>query len=386
METFRRSVALLIETSNSYGRGLLHGIVAWQREHEAWSIYLPEQSRGERPPEWFSRWHGDGIIARVESPRIADILKQTGLPVVDVSAGRHLPDVPWVETDDAQIASTGFEHLAARGFQTLAFCSDPNFRWSTLRRDQFQSLAQDAGLTCHIYEALPRQSPEYSGLDERKRLRDWVARLPRPIGVMACYDIKAQELLDVCRELQIAVPEEIAVLGVDDSQLICELCDPPLSSVSPNTRHTGYTAAVLLDRMMSGQSVPSEAHLIEPTGVTTRQSTDILAIDDPEIATALRFIRDRAFTGITVAELLRHVPISRRMLESRFKKYLGRTPHEELTRLRMNRAKRLLIETDLTLAAIAERAGFEHTEYFSTAFKREVGQSPREFRRDRNTG
>jgi LacI family transcriptional regulator len=198
---------------------------------------------------------------------------------------------------------------------------------------------------------------------------------------MACYDIKAQQLLDVCRELDIAVPEEAAVIGVDDDPLLCNLADPPLSSVICNTHRTGYEAASLLDRMMAGERIGSESVLIKPLGVETRQSTDILAIEDQHVAAAVRFIRQHALTGIDVSDVLRQVPVSRRVLESRFREFVGRTPHQEIVRLRVERVKQLLTETNLPLSVIATRAGFQHNEYLSVAFKNAVGMPPSEFRR-----
>ena len=377
----RRSVALLIETSNAYARGILDGVIRYVREHEAWSIFLPEQERAARPPGWLSRWKGDGIIARIETDEIARAVRRTKLPAVDVSAARHVPDIPWVETNDESIARLAAEHLLERGFVNLGFVGDATYNWSRWRQEHFQRIVNEAGLTCHSHASVPRGKPGYSWNKEKRNLAAWLNRLPKPIGIMACYDIKAQQLLDVCRELDLAVPEQVAVIGVDNDRLLCDLADPPLSSVIPNTRRTGYEAAWILDQMMSGNSIAAEAHLIEPVGVETRQSTDILAIDDPHVASAVRFIRERAYTPINVVDVLRQVPLSRRVLESRFQSILGRTPHEEIVRLRIERVKQLLLETDLTLATIAARSGFQHVEYLSVAFKKHVGIPPSRFRK-----
>ena len=376
----RRSVALLIETSNSYSRGVLEGITQYVRHHERWSIFLPEQERGGRPPQWLGRWRGDGIIARIETDEIAASLRKAKLPVVDVSAARHLPDIPWVETDDEAIAELGVQHLLNRGFRNLAYCGYPGFNWSNWRRDKFRSLVESAGVAASVYDSLSRNAPKYSWDREKRGLAKWLSGLPRPIGIFACYDIQAQKLLEVCRELSIAVPEEIAVLGVDNDQLLCELSDPPLSSIICNTQRTGFEAAALLDRMMNGEQIDSAPVLVAPMGIRARQSTDILAIDDPDVATALRFIREHALEGINVADVIRHVPLSRRVLESRFKKILGRSPHEELTRLKLDRIKELLTETDLSLSDIARRTGFEHDEYMCVFFRKLKGMPPGQFR------
>ena len=211
-------------------------------------------------------------------------------------------------------------------------------------------------------------------------MKAWLEKLPKPVGVMACYDFRGQQLLDVCRELDIAVPEQVAVIGVDNDERLCQLCTPPLSSVIPDSRGAGYRAAQLLDRMMRGERVPADATLLSPLGIAERQSTDMYAVDDADMATALRYIREHACEGIAVSDVLRVIPLSRRMLEHRFQKVIRRSPHAEIVRIRMERAARLLRETDLPLAEIAQRAGFASSIYLSKAFKNYTGVSPRSFR------
>ena len=378
--TDRKTVALLIETSNAYARGVLEGIIDYNRHHDRWSLVVPEQERGGSPPNWFARWRGDGIIARIETDEIARAVKLTRRPVVDVSAARHLPGIPWVETDDEAIVEMAVEHLVSRGFRNLAFCGDSEFKWSDLRERSFRRIAEATG-SCHVYSSLPRRDPAYSWDRERRELAKWIKHLPRPIGIMACYDIKAQLVLAICRELSIAVPEEVAVLGVDNDPLLCNVADPPLSSVMCNTQRTGYEAAAMLSRLMNGEAIGAESILLKPLGVNMRQSTDILAIDDPEIAAAVRFIRENAFSGIDVTDVLKKIPLSRRVLEKRFLQILSRTPHEEITRLKMDRVKQLLVETDLSLVEIARRTGFRHDEYLSVAFKKSVGIQPSRYRK-----
>lgn len=380
--TNRRSVALLVETSNGYCRGLLEGIIAYTKQHANWSIYLSEQERGALPPSWLNRWRGDGIIARIETAAIGVRLKKFGVPIVDLSANRHLPNTPWADTDDEAIAKLAVEHFSERGFKHFAFCGDPGFAWSRARGACFRKLSEEMDVDFSEHESIPRYDPQYAWDREKKRLATWLKQLPKPIAVMACYDFKAQEVLDVCRELGIAVPEEIAVLGVDNDRLLCELAEPPLSSIVPDTRQTGFEAAQLLDRMMSGEVVATDKPLLTKLhGIHVRASTDILAIDDAEIAAALRFIRLHANENIGVADILRVVPISRRVFEARFRKILGRTPHEEIQRIRIARVKELLVDTELSINQIAHRTGFEHSEYLAAAFRRETGSSPSEYRR-----
>jgi LacI family transcriptional regulator, galactose operon repressor len=381
-----RSVALLLETSNAYSRGLLDGVIAYMKQHGQWSVYLPEQERGASPPDWLKTWRGDGIIARIETRAIATAIRRTKLPVVDVSAGRHLPEVPWVETDDKAIARLAAEHLTSRGFRHLAYCGDPSFNWSVWREAEFQTAVRERGADYHVHQSIPLTSPRYSWNRDRGQLGRWLNRLPRPIGIMACYDIKAQQLLSVCRAEGLRVPEEIAVIGVDNDRRLCELSDPTLSSVAPDTRRAGFEAAAVLSRLMKGQSAGSDRSLILPLGVETRQSTDVLAIDDPVIAEAARFIRDNACRGMNVHDVLQRIPLSRRVLERRFVEAIGRTPHAELLRLRVERARQLLSTTDRSLVAIARQSGFRHAEYFSVAFKRSTGMTPRQYRQQSRVG
>ena len=180
--------------------------------------------------------------------------------------------------------------------------------------------------------------------------------------------------------LNVAVPEEVAVVGCDDDAVLCNLCHPPLSSVVPNPERVGYEAAALLDRLMSGRLVPAESQRVEPVGVHTRQSSDVLAIDDPAVAAALRFIRDRAFQGVSMKDVIKHSAMSRSLLERKFRQYLGHSPQAEIRSIQLKRVKQLLAESDLPLGRIAVLAGYAHPEYMSVVFKRETGQTPGQFR------
>lgn len=372
----RPRVALLIETSNAYARGLLHGIVAYIREHEHWSFYLLEQGRGALPPNWLSQWKGDGIIARIESRRIARAVVNLGIPMVDVSAGRHVASIPWVETDDAAIADLALEHFLERGFRHFAYCGDDRFNWSRWREESFVRKVEAMGYACHVL------SPDGQRSDRQiAEIEQWLKALPKPLAVLACYDIRGQQILDACRNAELAVPDEVAVLGVDNDELLCELASPRLSSVVPDSRHTGYEAATLLAKIMKGERPAVTEIRIAPLGIEKRQSTDALAIDDPTVVEAVRFIREHACEAIHVPDVLRTMPLSRKVLEKRFRERLGHTVREEIMRVRIERVKRLLVDTDLALAEIAVRAGFEHPEYLSVVFKRETGNTPGEFRR-----
>lgn len=376
----RRSVALLIESSNAYARGLLQGIIAYQQQHEAWSIYLPEQDRGAAPPKWIRNWHGDGVIARIETDEIAKVVRRIGIPVVDVSAARKLHEIPWVETDDQRVAELAAEHLLERGFRNLAFYGAPRFNWSIWRRDHFVEALRGRGLGCQVFDAKGPATRGYSWLRENRRLANWIRGLAKPVGLLASYDIGARQVLDACRELNIMVPEEIAVIGVDDDPIVCNLAFPSLTSVIPDAAGAGYRAAELLEQMMSGGLPSAKSHLLAPLGISTRQSSDIFAVEDPEIRRAAKLIRERACSAITVIDLLREVSLSRRVFESRFRKATGQTPHEAILGQRLKRVEQLLRESDLSLEVIACKTGFEHPEYMSVAFRKLYQTPPGKYR------
>lgn len=382
----RPRVALLIESSRAYGRRTLSGIARYVREHRPWAIFLQERSLGDKCPDWLKDWKGEGVIARLETRQIAEAVRRLGVPVVDVRYLLRIPGVPCVRPDDLAATRLAFEHLRERGFRQFAFCGFNGADYSDGRRDAFVQCAAAAGLPCHVYVdsvKLHHASTlgyEARGLKDGDNVARWLERLPKPVGLMACNDIRGQQVLTACRAAEIAVPEQVAVIGVDNDEMLCELSDPPLSSVSLDTERIGYEAAALLDQMIAGKKPKEPLILVQPAGVVTRRSTDVLAIEDRHITTATRFIREHACEGIDVTDVLKFVPLSRSTLERRFLRVLGRSPKEEIMRARIVRAKQLLAETDFTLAQVADKVGFEHPEYLSVIFKKKTGLTPGDYR------
>jgi LacI family transcriptional regulator len=381
----RKKVALLVETSNGYARELLQGVRAWQCEHGGWAIRLSEQSRGTRTPKWLRHWRGDGVIARVENPRIAAALRRSRLPVVDVSAA--LTDVPFprVATDSKAITHLAFEHLREQGFRHFAYCGDSRHLWSVRRSEFFQEQVRGFGGTCALYTSRKRGDVHIAE-EEIVLIAHWLRNLPKPVGVLACYDVRGQQVLEACKFAGLEVPADVGVIGVHNDELLCELCDPPLSSVVPNARRAGYEAAALLARMMAGDKVPSTVRQINPLGVAARPSTDVVTVNDPPVAAAVRYIREHALKGIGVKDVLRAVPMSRTLLERRFQRLLGRSPGAFISKVRIAHVKMLLATTGLPVGSIAERVGFEHTEYLSVAFRRETGMTPTKYRANHHVG
>ena len=375
----RPSVALLIETSNRYSRELVHGIRAFiQQQPSGWAVHLTEQGRGDVPPPWLARWEGDGIIARIENRRIENALRKKRLPVVSVSASGLAPDLPTVISDSASVARLAAEHLIERGFRHFGYCGDARFAWSKTHGQHFQRALGESGFACSHFQTQRGDFADWK-LEQRK-LGAWLKSLPKPAGVMTCFDIRGQQLLDVCKRLGLRVPDEIGVIGQHDDTLLCELCDPPLTSVIPNPRQAGYQAAALLDKMMRRREVEARVYPIAATGVATRQSTDLVATDDPQLAEAMRFIRQRALEGIRVGDVLDQVPMSRTLLERKFREHFDRSPYETIQHLRRQEARALLLNTDLPIAEVAERCGYLSAEYFSADFRKHSGESPSAFR------
>jgi LacI family transcriptional regulator len=377
----RPHVALMVETSLVYGRQLLRGIIRYLRSHQPWSVFFELRELGAAPPHWLKDWRGDGIVCRPTSPHLAELFRRKRIPVVNLNDVYSDLGLPLIESDHHAIGRLAAEHLLERGFRHFGFAGFTGHEWARKRREGFAGRLAEAGCSCEVYES-PWGGPNaHPWEQEQGRIGQWLRSLRRPAGVMACNDMRGQHVLDACQREHLGVPEEIAVIGVDDDVLLCELCDPPLSSVVPNPERIGYEAAALLDRLMAGEKPPRGEWRIEPLGVTTRQSTDVLAIDDIHVAAAVRYIREHACHGATVRDVLAHVPLSRTILERRFRKYLGRSPQAEIRAVQLKRVQQLLAETDLRLDRIAELAGYDHPEYMSVVFKRQTGQTPGEYRR-----
>jgi len=375
----RLRVALLIETSNRYGRDLLHGVHDWVNAGANWSIRLTEQARRAPLPAWMRTWEGDGIIARVDSAVIATALRRTGLPVVDVSAERAKSIFPRVSIDNTAVARMAAEHLLGKNLRHFAYCGDGQYLWSRLRGEAFGRELRAQGRRSVDFPA--RRTAGQGWERETQAMAAWLAGLPKPVGVFACYDARAQQVLEACHVAGLSVPDQVAVLGVDDDELVCELCDPPLSSVLPNARRTGYEAAATLSKLMAGQPAGVVGlKEIEPVRVVSRRSTEALAVADRHVAEAMRFIREHAHDGIGVKDVLRAVPVSRTLLERKFGHVLGESPHRLIKRQKIDRVRQLLAETDVPIARIADMTGFESPSYLSAAFRRETGESPRAFR------
>ncbi|QDT98766.1 XylR family transcriptional regulator [Gimesia aquarii] len=373
-------VAIFIETSKTFGRGILQGISTYSRTHGPWSIFIDEWGPASSLPDWIKDWDGDGIIARVRSQQMADRLKQAGVPIVDTLHQISNSDLPGVYSDDMAIAELAFEHLHDRHLRHFAFVGVERSNWSLRRSVAFTDLVKRRGFECELYSPLSRRRFVESWNGGQEDLGDWLESLPKPIGLMAAHDLRALCVLDACSRRNIAVPEQVAVVGVDNDDVFCEVIDPHLTSISHQSEQIGYEAASLLDHLMKGKTTPSSPLLLPPRILVPRRSTDIIAVNDLAIASALEFIRRNACSEINVTLISQHVNLTRRSLERRFMKLVGKTPHQLIAEERLRRVKQLLIDTDFTLEKIASMAGISSAAYLSVVIKEHENCTPNEFR------
>lgn len=374
-----RHVALLIEATNAYARGLLHGVAQYEHEHAGWTVYFEPHASDAPPPKWLKNWKGDGILARVENGRIAKAVLAVGVPVVELRRKATLAGIPSIGPDNDGVTRLAIEHLRERGFRHFGFCGLPRGLDPPMddRADAFRRHLEEAGLRCSLFEA------ERGGTWEREeqRIARWVRALPKPAGVMTCNDNRGLQVLRACMSVGVAVPDQVAVIGAGNDDCLCSLAHPPLSSIDLGPEAIGYEAAALLDRMMSGRRAPALHIQVPPRGIVTRRSTDVLATEDQAVAAAVRFIRGHAYDDICVADVLGHVSLSRSALEPRLKRVIGRTIHQEIHRVRLERVKVLLSTTDLPTKQIAAQAGFHSVQYLARVFRNATGRTPANYRK-----
>ena len=374
-----KRVALLIETSKAFGRGVLQGIGRWQREHAPWRVYADERGFNEAVPRDLIAAEWDGVITRLQRSQMPPQWLDGSLPVVSLRWEEADVPSPGIHSDEKAIAHTAADHLLEQGFSQLAFCGVAT-RWSRLREEAFADHAATRGASVHVFDR-PRSSRTGMRPDDVPAIARWIESLPRPVGIMAAYDVRALEVLDAVRSLGLSCPDDVAVIGVDNDDVLCDLATPTLSSVAQNLESIGYEAARALATKMDGRQTVAESVFVPPVGVAVRRSTDMLAVDDPDVRRALRLIRAKACDGLSADEVANATDLSRRSLDRQFAKFLGRSIHDEIVRTKLIAARRLLAESDLKLAAIAARCDFSHAAQFCNVFKKAFGITPTEHRR-----
>ncbi len=376
-----RRIAILIETESTWGRRVIRGIANFAEKRVPWHLLIDPRDHEHRSalPDG---WRGDGVIARIASRLQYEQLAATGLPVVDIDdVFVDLPGVARVITDEQAIANLALEHLMSRGFTSFAYFAPPSNRYSSSRGEAFAAAVAEAGYDCQQYRPGYRAGRKISWDEQQRRVNRWLLSLPRPVAILAVDAYHAHQLAEICHFSEIRVPDEVAILAGDSDDLLCEVSTPPLSAISMASERIGYEAAELLNDLIAGGPCPDEPRLIEPHDVVSRHSTDVLSIDDPTIVQALRYIQNHAHHGIGVDDILREVPISRRSLEIQLRSYLGRSPAEEIRRVRLERGRALLGKREMSITEVAVAAGFSTATRFGIAFRKQYGMTPRSFRK-----
>jgi len=376
-------IMLLINPSRGYTRELLSGVAQYAHLQPSWTFYRPLEYRdkvGRSIIHILRKLKPDGIFMR-EPPEFDRIIDM-GVPIVCSAYTREaIPGVANIVTNQEAIGRIAAEHLLAQGFRHFAYCTFDNWWWSRRRRDSFSRRVAEAGFELYDYE-VPTVKEQRFWDKELPHIAAWLRSLPKPVGVMGCNDDRGALIIDACKSVGLKVPDEVAVVGVDNDALICDLCSPPLSSVAMSLRRTGYEAAALLDRMIQGKETGRPTLHVQPTHVVARPSTDMLAVDDPAIAAALRFIRRNVQRDIAVQEVADQAGLSRRLMERRFRHVVGHSIHREIQRVRADLVMRMLLETHMSISNIAEIMHFPDVAHLARFFRKEKGSSPSQYRRD----
>jgi LacI family transcriptional regulator len=373
-----KRVLLYIWTGGSFGRGILAGISRYMKTAAPWEFIL-EYNFAVVLKHLSSQVNG--FIGNISSVHEVEHLDQLGIKHVNISSRVTGIPAPAVFPDNEIVGKLAAEHLISKGFRRFAYCGFAGHGYSIAREKGFVGLLQKTGADCAVYAPPPSLDKDSPWDVQTVHLAQWLKSLPKPCGLLACNDTRAWQILEICRNHDINIPEELAVIGVDNDELLCNLIHPNISSVELSTERIGYEAAVLLQHLMKGGKPSAQPILIPPVGVVQRRSTDVLAIEDAEVAAAVRFIHEKNGAGISIGQIAEAAGAARRSLQKKFRKFTGRTMETEIRIARLNRAQTLLAETDLPMPKVAEACGFSYAEHLSGTFKKHLGLTPTQYRK-----
>ncbi|MBX3435135.1 MAG: XylR family transcriptional regulator [Pirellulales bacterium] len=375
----RPRIAVLVDTSTGWGRRVIRGIYNFVHKHGPWDIWLEPRGQDEdlRLPRG---WTGDGIIARISTLGMARHLRQAAVPTVNVS-GIALPgvDLPRVTSDNLAIVQLALNHFTDLGIRSVGYIGLPRRSYSLIRQRLFVEECQRRGVANHVFHALGGVG---GTLWERQRsaMESWLASLPKPVGVLTWGIKRGIEAIDAAVRRDLRVPDDVAVLAGDDDDLLCRAVRPTLSGIIVPAEQIGHDAAQMLDRLLKKQRLKERTVSIPPTGIASRNSTDVLAMDDVDVVAAVRFIREHAHRALLIDDVAHAVATSRRSLERRFQKAMGRTLGEEIARAHLDRARSLLETTDLPIPKVADNSGYGSPEYMACVFRSALGVTPLKYR------
>ncbi|HEY2880934.1 MAG TPA: substrate-binding domain-containing protein [Pirellulales bacterium] len=359
----------------------IHGITDYAKQHAHWSFTRVPETFGTSI-EWLRYWHGDGAFVAIYTPEDAKLTSRIGIPIVNLAT--HLPNLntPSITMDHRAVGELAARHLLSRNFRRFGYYGPSDLLFAQLRRDGFCDCVREAGCEVKVLEVQTADHDARQKLDEQQQsLEQWLREFTPPVGILASADLRASLILEACQKLRLRVPEDVAVVGVDNDPMICDFCDPPLTSISRNDYQIGYEAAILLEHLLNDGDAPEKPIRIPPAGIVERGSTDTVAVEDSLVAEAIRFMRENVHEHFGIDELLRQLPVSRRSLEYRFRTAMGRSPYDYLNQIRVDQAKRLLSDPHRTsLTKIATSCGFGDLRRFRIVFQRLVNANPAEYR------
>jgi LacI family transcriptional regulator len=379
-------VILLIERSRSFGRGLLHGIIQYSNLHGPWLYYMePEFYRQgkEKSHKWLTGLDADGVMAHTWDTDFINSIVNLRLPAIICGLDKPKQKAYRLFTDEAGVGRMAAEYFMKRGFKNFAFCGFDDMIWSQQKCEGFKRNLAETGFQTYVYKQ-PAAKHLRKSAEEQPLIAAWLKSLPKPLALMTCNDDRAQDVLAACKIAEFKVPGDIAILGVDNDELICNFAYPQLSSIVLSTERAGYEAAKVLDKLMKGRKIAEneEEITILPLYVVTRQSTDIMAVDDKTVEEAVSFIRRNSRRMIQVGDVAQAVGLSRRTLEQHFRKALNRSVHEEIKHTRVNQVANMLIGTNLSISQIAKFLGYSYaSNNIARYFKQQKGMSPLDYRR-----
>lgn len=379
-----KQVALaIVSHEDDHGRRKIMGIIDYYRKHAAWKIHRNALSQPFVMPEELAGWDGDGVIGEIYTDEDVAIFESLSIPVVNTSSSEIAKDLPSVRVDNHTIGRMGAEHLIKCKLDNFAFIGPNGLCHVNERCEGFTQILEKAGSNCMQVRYEPRDVRGTHVSEELvmpEELLDAISSLELPVGIMASTDRVGFAVLEACRKLGLRCPEDVALVGVDNDEKWCNLAYSSMTSIAPNALSVGFQAADMLDKIMNGEELEESCILVPPLRIVFRNSTDMTRSAYPEVARALRFIRNHANEFIDVTNVLNVVPVSRRWLEMKFKTEVGHGIYKEIRRVHIERAKELLMTTDWSVSRIAKESGFNNTERFDFAFQKLTGMSATEYR------
>ena len=363
---------------------LIEGVLSYVREKRLYWCYVTALESNTMTVLDLVDWPGDGVIAAINTQEEADCASSLEVPVVNVSSALPNPPLQSCVIDNRALGDLAADHLISKGFRSYAYCGLEDTEYSNQRGDGFMSRIASAGFGCETFLSLPSYHIKGSDwLRQNQVLAEWLQGLEKPLGLFAVSDYRSRQVLDACRLAGLKVPEDVAIIGTGNEELVCEHVYPTLTSIARNNHLQGYRSAELLHRLMLGEEVSDELTPIPPLEVVERDSTSVFAVSDPRLRGALEYLHDHLHDPLfTIDHITKHAGVSRRWLEYAFSDALGETPYQYLRRQRLARARRLLVEEPKTkIYQVAQSSGFSSAKQLAMTFQQDIGMSPREYRR-----